>query len=112
MRLTLWAKAVAVGVTAWGIANADAQSLLTVKSGQTVRAAVFGNCVNHRLPGSALADAMHGTVKVTKTTTDFCGNQKEPVWVFEYTSNPGYKGDDEIVIYYDSVIQTRKVKVQ
>jgi hypothetical protein len=112
MRLTFCTFTVAVSIGAWGIANADAQSLLTVKSGQTATAAMFGNCVNHLLLGSASADARHGTVTVTRTTGNLCNNPKEPVWLFEYTSSPGYKGDDEIVLYYGSLIQTRKVKVQ
>ena len=82
------------------------------KSGQPAGLVQFFNCINHLLPGSADGSALHGTVKAEKTTGNACGNPKEPVWRFSYTSNPGFKGEDKATIYFNGDVQTLAVVVQ
>ena len=64
------------------------------------------------MPNSAYGSALHGTVKVEKSTRDVCFRKGEPVIAFSYTSNPGYKGNDTATLYIDSQIQNYPIVVQ
>ena len=84
----------------------------TGKSGQPIGLIFIFNCQNHLLPGSAYGSALHGKVTVNKTTRDVCFGKGEPVLEFIYTSNPGYKGNDQATLYIDSQLQNYPVIVQ
>src|SRR4051794_18430767 len=81
-------------------------------SGVPIRLTIIGYCDTHILPGGIDAGALHGKVTITRTTANFCGNPKEPVYDFVYTSNPGFKGDDQVTFYLGSLITSVKVVVQ
>ena len=76
-----------------------AQTLPTVvPSGKPTPIFNFFNCTTHFVP-SGSGSASHGIVTTERATREHCGNAAEPVLVFVYTSEPGYKGPEGINIF-------------
>ena len=94
------------------VSAGGAPPVRTGKSGQTIPLIFIGNCQTHRLPGSAYGSAMHGKVVVTRSTLNTCSNKNEPVLLFDYVSDPGYKGKDQATLYIGRLIWTYDVLVQ
>jgi hypothetical protein len=104
--------AVGAAFQAPAAAQTSLTSTINARSGQPAGLVMLFNCTSHILPGYADGSAAHGKVKAEKTTANVCGNPKEPVWEFTYTSNPGYKGDDEATLYVNGDVSSMKVVVQ
>ncbi len=71
------------------------------KSGKPVLVGAFYDCRNH-VPYSGTAFVQHGTVTMKSLTINQCGNPKEPANAYWYTSEPGFKGLDEVNFSYTS----------
>lgn len=65
-------------------------------SGKASCLGVIFNCADH-VPYQGTAFVQHGKVWYRDVTINQCGNPKEPGRAVCYVSDPGYKGDDEIV---------------
>ena len=65
------------------------------KSGAPVLIARFFDCRNH-VPYEGTAFVQHGKVTMKRLTINQCGNPKEPANAYWYTSDPGFKGVDEV----------------
>ena len=94
-------KAVTIGMALAATVIAGTVPLLaqtlpfTVQSGKPTPVFNYFNCTTHFVP-SGSASASHGTVTTERSTREHCGNPAEPVLVFVYTSDPGYKGPEGI----------------
>jgi hypothetical protein len=66
------------------------------KSGAPVLLGLFVDCKTH-VPYQGSAFAQHGQVIARDVSVRQCGSPKEPARAYWYTSNPGYKGVDEVV---------------
>jgi hypothetical protein len=65
------------------------------KSGVPVFLENFIDCRTHT-PFEGRAFVQHGTVTMKHVTIDYCSNSKEPANQYWYTSNPGFRGMDEV----------------
>jgi len=68
-----------------------------VKSGVATPIKYFINCEGALEVGAATAE--HGTVTFKEVVVKACGNTKQPALQFTYTSNPGFVGTDNVMIY-------------
>jgi hypothetical protein len=66
------------------------------RSGAPVLVGLFIDCKTH-VPYQGTAFVQHGQVTAKDITISQCGNAKEPARAYWYTSEPGYKGMDEVV---------------
>ena len=84
-----------------GTAPLLAQTMQSVaQSGKPTVVSVFFNCTTHFIP-SVSGSASHGTVTTDRSTRDGpCGNKAEPVLGVTYTSEPGYKGQEGINLFF------------
>ena len=71
------------------------------KSGDSVYMGGFISCTDH-IPYEGTAFVQHGKVTMKHIVVNQCGNPKEPATVYWYVSEPGFKGDDEVIFSYVS----------
>jgi hypothetical protein len=68
------------------------------KSGEPTRIRVFFDCRLHAPFWLNGAFVEHGSIVFKEATLRACGNANEPVRELWYTSNPGFKGVDKVVL--------------
>ncbi|MFO1183561.1 MAG: hypothetical protein U1E56_02085 [Bauldia sp.] len=88
------------------------ERVATGRSGQPIIVGVVIDCTDHYLPSSASAAASHGTVAAEQRKIPACGKSDELAWIFTYTSEPGYRGDDGVTMYLGGGSFFRRVTVQ
>ena len=69
----------------------------TTRSGEPVRVYSFWDCARGNTP-QASGSAAHGTVATREATQNRCGSPKQPVIELYYTSQAGFKGQEEVFI--------------
>jgi hypothetical protein len=78
-----------------------------VKAGQPTRIYTWWNC--HRAEASGHAGtARNGTIVTRQATQNRCGVRNYPVTEMIYTSNPGFRGKDEIWMFSHHGSRTQK----
>lgn len=68
------------------------------KTGAPTLIRTFFNCIRHVPGGNGAAIAEHGSAELKFVTGAHCGNANEPANEVWYTSNPGFKGIDNVTI--------------
>lgn len=85
--------------TTAGIRPAAAQTDgQVVPSGRPAIVGSYFNCVRPGSIPSVSGTAYHGTVAVRHAYMSRCGNPRHLVVLMIYTSHPGYRGADEVVL--------------
>ena len=82
------------------------------KSGQASRIWIFYDCKRHNPTGANAGIADHGTVQLKDVVQNECGNPNEPTREVWYTSAPGFKGVDRVVLPRGSQQTVFNVTVQ
>jgi hypothetical protein len=75
---------------------------------------VYAYDCTRNIPISISGAAENGKVTVTTTKRNQCGHPDLEIYVLTYTSNPGFKGEDTLHIYYSGYgpAGTRKIIVK
>jgi hypothetical protein len=77
------------------------QRIHVAQSGRPHILGVYFNCTNRRGLPSPSGTAYNGTVTTRVATGNRCGNPQQPVVQMIYTSRPGFRGRDEVILYGD-----------
>ena len=93
--------------SAWTLEGGTA----TVKPGVATAIKAFSNCRDASLVGVS-GFTEHGKISSRESKGYYCSQRNFPATLVIYTSEPGFVGDDHIIVYIDLVGYSTTVTVQ